>query len=197
MKFSIPISKMNSLIDYAKVFIDRETPWEDSIQVHFIDDLLSFSICGRFSIIKVNFKNCEDVSDYSAITGQSITIRLPDEKFKNSFELVSVESTEKGTIYTTQDKSIIIPYKDFQEKFLDRKTINRFIELDRSTENNPVLINAKSLSSILNVMSKQNKNHVVKVENLGKLQGFLITNNEAKCRILPVMDDKDTFPPVL
>lgn len=196
MKFSIPISKMNDLIDYAKVFIDRKTPWKDSIQVHFIDDLLSFSICGGFSIIKVNFKNYEDVSDYSAITGQNITIRLPDKKFKASLELISVESTEKGTIYTTSDESIIIPYQDFQEKFPNRKTINNLIELDMSTENDPVLINAKFLSSILNVMSKANAKHVVKIENLGKLQGFLITNDEAKCRILP-NNYKDIFPPVL
>ena len=177
MKFTLDIDSANTLIKYAKAYILPNNPRElyRMVKVEIERQNITATMLTGISVVTCRFRTMEESSESG-----TMFIRPPLTPFKKSDTFVTVEDTEKETVYTTANGKTALPKENTD--YSSYCSTEQFFKGDALAT---IYIDGNLLARSIGCMG-----NLVKVEFLGELKGVRLTSREGKSIVLPINPTK-------
>ncbi len=176
MKFTLNVDDANALIKYAKAYVLPNNPRElyRMIKVEIEKQSITATMLTNASVIICHFRTMEDNSENG-----TMFIRPPLTKFKRKDMFVTVEDSEKETVYITASGKVTLQKEDTVYSWLSTE---HFFTKDAIST---IYVDGNLLSRSIGCMG-----NTVKVEFLGDTNGLRLTSREGKAIVLPISPKK-------
>lgn len=177
MKFTLDVGSANTLIRYAKAYVNSNNSRElyRMVRIEIDGKNIAATMLTNVSVAVCRLRATEVSFDHGVIF-----IRTPLTLFKKVDTFVTIEDTEKETIYITANGRIALPKVDAD--YSSYCSTERFFEGDSLAT---LYVDGNLLARSIGCMGS-----MVKVEFLGEMRGVRLSSREGKTLVLPIYPTK-------